>query len=413
MDSHIAFTSFAGKRIHIGVCGSIALYKALDLLRDLRDAGLDIGVTLTESAQRFVTPLAFAALGASPVHTRLFSASSDGDDRDPFMHLMPAASARAFAVVAATATTLSRLAHGLADEILSCQALAFPNPLLIAPAMNPKMWANPATQENCEILRRRGHRIIEPACGRVACMDEGQGRLADLRLIYLEILRSVSPQDMAGTTVMVTLGPTREYWDAVRFWSNPSSGVMGASLAVAAWLRGAQVHAVCGPGAFPNQPWLPPGITRHNVTSAKEMFDCASSLWQQSDYGIFSAAVADFSPVQVSSGKFKKSSAANDLHIPFTATQDILGTLAGEKTASQKIMGFAAETDNLESEVLRKLRSKNADMMVGNLVNAPGAGFGSATNTVYIADSSGTASALPTMPKPDLAWRLLDCLLRL
>ncbi len=406
MDSHLLFTRFTGKRLHLGVCGSIACYKALDLTRRWRDAGLDVGATLTASAREFVTPLAFEALGASPVYTGMFPEGAGDVDRDIFPHLTPGASAHAFAIVAASATTLARLAHGMGDEILACQALAFSGPLVLAPAMNPRMWANAATQENWETLRRRGHILVEPVCGRVACMDEGGGRLADPREIYLAALKAVSPQDLQGQNVMVTLGATREHWDGIRFWSNPSTGTMGASVAVAAYLRGAAVHAVAGPGA----PWLPGGVTRHDVTGAKDMFAAASDLWPNMDMGVFTAAVADFAPEKWGDGKFKKTTAAAEgLSIAFTQNPDILKTLGKAKKPGQKVAGFAAESENLEAAALRKLEEKNADMIVGNLLSS----FTTPDNTVFVADRTSAQGHWPSMSKPDLAWRILDWLSRL
>ncbi len=410
MDSHLKFTRFTGKRLHLGVCGSIACYKALDLVRRWRDAGLDVGATLTGSAQRFLTPLAFEALGASPVYSAMFPEGAQDVDRDVFPHLTPGESSHAFAIVAASATTLARLAHGLGDEILSCQALAFSGPLVLAPAMNPRMWANAATQENWAKLRSRGHILVEPVSGRVACMDEGTGRMADTRDIYLAALRAVSPQDMQGQKVLITLGATREHWDGIRFWSNPSTGTMGASMALAAYVRGATVHAVAGPGGNPGSPWLPRGVVRHDVTSARDMFAAANDLWPGMDMGVFTAAVADFAPEKWGSGKFKKAAAAAEgLRIAFTQNPDILKTLASSKKSGQRVVGFAAESENLEEAALRKLAEKNADMVVGNLL----ASFTTPDNTVFVADRAGGREYWPSMSKPDLAWRIYDWLLRL
>ncbi len=186
MEGHLFFKNFGGKRMHLGVCGSVAGYKALDLLRQWKDAGVDLGVTLTESARRFLTPLLFEALGASPVFDSMYAdKDTTGHFDDVFPHLMPGAACDAFVIVAASASTLARLAHGMADEILSCQALAFPGPLVLAPAMNPRMWGNAATKENWATLLRRGHIAVEPSSGRVACMEGGRGRLAGAREIYL------------------------------------------------------------------------------------------------------------------------------------------------------------------------------------------------------------------------------------
>lgn len=408
MEGHLAFTRFTGKRLHVGVCGSVACYKAVDLLRMWRDAGLDVGATLTDSARRFVTPLLFEALGASPVYDAMY-ADGAGSSDDIFPHLTPGASADAFVIVAASATTMARLAGGLADEILSCQALAFPGPLLIAPAMNPRMWANAATQENCATLQRRGHIFVGPCCGRVACMEEGGGRLADSREIYLAALRAVSPQDLAGKTVMVTLGPTREFWDGIRFWSNPSTGTMGAALAVAAYLRGATVHAVAGPGVG----WLPADIARHDVVSATDMFAAAADIWPRADIGVFSAAVADFAPKAYGTGKFKKETAEGDVTLSLAKNPDILQTLAAGKKEHQRVVAFAAETDNLHEFALQKLAKKNADMIVGNTVNRADSGFGEGSNTGFVADRTGARESWPPMGKADMAWRIFDWLLRL
>ncbi|KAF1074477.1 bifunctional phosphopantothenoylcysteine decarboxylase/phosphopantothenate--cysteine ligase CoaBC [Halodesulfovibrio sp. MK-HDV] len=402
MKPHTAFTGFLGKRMHLGISGSIAAYKGLDLLRMFKDSGADVGVTLTDSAQQFITPLSYEALGASPVFSKMYPV---GDD--VFGHLMPGEACHAFVIAPASATTLSRLANGLADDMLSCQALAFPEKLVIAPAMNPRMWHNAAAQENVEKLRRRGHVIVEPGCGRTACMEEGQGRLAPVEDIYLHGLRAMSPQDMAGQTVMITLGPTREKWDGVRFWSNPSSGTMGASFAVAAWLRGADVHAICGAGT----PELPSAITRHDVTSAAEMYQAADSLWKDMSIGVFTAAVADYAPVPFGDSKFKKG--GDDLTVSFTRTVDILKTLGNAKRDDQRVIGFAAETDNIHENVKKKLAAKNADIVVGNNVAKSGSGFGSATNEVCIVDRNGRQEDWPVAPKPEVAWRVFDWLLQL
>lgn len=402
MKPHTAFTGFLGKRMHLGISGSIAAYKGLDLLRMFKDSGADVGVTLTDSAQQFITPLSYEALGASPVFSKMYPV---GDD--VFGHLMPGEACHAFVIAPASATTLARLANGLADDMLSCQALAFPEKLVIAPAMNPRMWHNAATQENVEKLRRRGHVIVEPGCGRTACMEEGQGRLAPVEDIYLHGLRAMSPQDMAGQTVMITLGPTREKWDGVRFWSNPSSGTMGASFAVAAWLRGADVHAICGAGT----PELPSAITRHDVTSAAEMYQAADSLWKDMNIGVFTAAVADYAPVPFGDSKFKKG--GDDLTVSFTRTVDILKTLGNAKRDDQRVIGFAAETDNIHENVKKKLAAKNADIVVGNNVAKSGSGFGSATNEVCIVDRNGRQEDWPVAPKPEVAWRVFDWLLQL
>ena len=405
MEDHLRFSPPRGARLHLGVCGSVAAFRALDLLRHWQACGIAIGATLTPSARRFVTPLSFEALGASPVYGDMFDAQAD-----PFAHLEAGRIAQAMVIAPVTANTLARLAHGLADEMLACQALAHQGPLVLAPAMNPRMWSHPATQTSVALLAERGARFVMPASGSVACGEEGQGRLADVREIYLAGLKALYPQDMAGMRAMVTLGPTREQWDAARFWSNPSSGIMGASCAVAAWLRGAEVDAVCGPGC----PWLPSGIRRHDIVSARQMFDAAQALWPSARYGIFAAAVADFSPEPFGDEKFKKAGAAKGFSLAFAPNPDILQTLAARRRPDQKIVGFAAETSgDLGAAVRRKLRAKGADLVVGNRIGQEGAGFGTPTNAVHAADAAGRAEEWPLMPKTEIAWRICSWLLQI
>ncbi len=401
MEPHLLFKRFAGKRLHLGVCGSVAAYRIAELVRRWQDAGADVSATLTTSATKFITPLTFEALGASPVYAGMF------EDPSVFGHLEPGQSAHAFVIAPATADMLARIAHGLADDMLSAQVLAFDGPVVVAPAMNPRMWQNQATRDNVELLKERGFIFVGPDSGSMACGDEGQGRLADIRMIYLSGLKALTPQDMEGQSVMITLGPTREVWDDVRFWSNGSTGLMGASLAVAAWLRGAEVHAVCGPCDV----WLPEdaGMHRYNVAGARQMLDVAERLWEKMDAGIFSAAVADFYPVPHGPGKFKKSSAPQGFSVEFRPNADILRTLAEKRSEKQIAVGFAAESvpdmDALASAVRLKLQSKGADMIIGNRILD---GFGRGSNRVYAADAQGREELWPDMPKPLVAWKILD-----
>ncbi len=394
--------------IHLGVCGSIAAFRALDLLRWWKSNHMHVSVTLSESAQKFVTPLSFEALGASTVHTNMW------DEHNIFAHLEPGQICKVMVIAPATASTIAQLASGNAHTLLSCQALAFDGPLIIAPAMNPRMWNNAATQENIAKLRSRNVNIVTPDYGGTACGDEGQGRLADLRHIWMESLKAATPQDMQGLKLMLTLGPTREQWDAVRYWSNPSTGSMGAALAVSAWLRGAEVHAICGPISKQNC-YLPPSIQQYDVVNAKEMYTAAKDIWPQMQAGIFTAAVADFSPQNTQTSlteKFKKHHSSNGLSINFTPNVDILRSLCKEKQASQKVMGFAAETTtDMLSAVRKKLNDKGADILVGNNINQAHAGFASATNEVIVVDRFGREEAWPTLPKMTVAWRLCSWLL--
>ncbi len=417
------FTSswFAGKRAHFAVCGSISAYKAIDLLRACAHAGIAATVSMTDAACKFLRPLSFSSLGAEAVYTSMFrpeggapGLAGAGDaahggafaDIEEFWHLAPGAECDAFAVVPATASTLARIAHGMADEIVCAQALAFPRPILLAPAMNPRMWASAGVKANCATLLERGHVFVCPGYGKVACGEEGQGKLADLREIYLHLLKMLAPQDLSGRKIMLTLGPTREAWDGVRYWSNHSTGVMGASLALAAWLRGAEVSAVCGPAS----PWLPEAIRRTDVTGAKEMHSAALDLWPEQDAAICTAAVADFSPEPLGPEKFKKDGSTEEFTIKFTLNPDILADLGRNKKNGQLLAGFAAETSRVAENAKAKLERKKADLIIGNLVGQPGSGFASPTNKACAVDRNGREEDWPALPKADVAWRVLSWL---
>ncbi|MBU1002483.1 MAG: bifunctional phosphopantothenoylcysteine decarboxylase/phosphopantothenate--cysteine ligase CoaBC [Proteobacteria bacterium] len=402
MQPYLAFNHYLGKRVHLGVCGSISAFKALELLRMLQGTGAHLSATLTPSAMRFVTPLSFEALGAAPVYGEMF------DTRDAlYGHLDPGQDADGFVIAPATANTIAKLACGLADDMLSCQTLAFPHPLVIAPAMNPRLWNAAATRENWAKLNERGHVCIEPECGAMACGEEGRGRLPQLERIYLQALRAVTRQDMAGRKVLITLGPTREPFDCVRFWSNPSTGTMGAALAVAAWLRGADVTAICGPVDL----WLPEGITRVDVSTAREMFEAASDVFSEVDVACFSAAVADYRPANPSAEKFKKGQ--GELQVQFEANPDILKTLGTRKSQQQFLIGFAAESGQLDANCRAKLTAKKLDLIVGNDVTAQGCGFGHSTNGVTVLDAKGRMEIWPVLAKTEVAWRVWDWMLGL
>jgi phosphopantothenoylcysteine decarboxylase/phosphopantothenate--cysteine ligase len=399
--------TFCGTSVHLGVAGSIAAYKALDLLRLLRSCGCRVGVTLTDSARRFVTPESFRALGAHVVYEGMFAPGQG----TPFPHLKPGQEDHCLLIAPATANILAKLAHGLADDLLSCQALAFKGPALVAPAMNPAMWAAPATRRNWEILRELGYQGIEPDAGDVACGDTGRGRLPAIEVLAAHVLRHLSPQDLAGRKVLVSLGPTREYWDRVRFLSNPSSGKMGAAIALAAWLRGAEVTAVCGPvpgsltqglsGLFPLRP----------VTTAAEMHAACLELMPETDIVCMTAAVADFAPIPVSTGKYKKSAMGEEgISLQCQPVADILADLGKRKGPQQTLIGFAAETGAPDAEANRKLAAKNLDMILANRIDTEGSGFESDTNEVTLLARNGRRETWPRLPKPEVAWRIWDFL---
>jgi len=398
------FSNFSGKRVQLGVCGSVAACKSPELLRLFLSAGCSVGVTLTSAAQQFVRPLLFEALGAAPAYGGMWPGESAAP-ADVFGHLEPAQNADVFCIAPATANTIGKLANGIADDMLSAQALAFKGPLVLAPAMNPRLWEAEATRENWEKLKRRGCVCLEPGLGSMACGEEGQGRLPDPYEICMRTLRAVAPQDLAGKSVLVTLGPTREMWDGVRFWSNPSSGMMGACLAAAAWLRGAEVTAVAGPCDV----HLPEGVRVLQVRSAREMFDAAMVLWPSADIGCLTAAVADFRPIPVGREKYKKDQAADGrLSVEFEINADILRTMGENKRKGQVLIGFAAETSNLLENAKRKLAGKNCDMLAANIVGVPESGFDSETNRILLLDRTGREESWPVLPKSEAAWRIWD-----
>mgnify|MGYP000465865653 CR=1 FL=1 len=403
MQEHYRFAGFMGRRVHLGICGSIAAFKMLDFMRILLDADCMVSATLTDAASQFVTPLSFEALGASPVYGSMF----DPKSADSFGHLEPGEIADVMLVAPATASTMARLAHGLADDMLSCQALAFNGPVIVAPAMNPRMWNASATQRNWALLKELGFITIEPQSGLVACGETGTGRFADLIELLPAVFKALSPQDLAGKKVMVTLGPTREPWDAVRFWSNPSSGTMGACVAVAAWLRGADVTVVHGPVSLD----FHSGIKQVPVQTAQEMFDAATGLWPEMDMACCTAAVADYRPVPHGAGKFKKEGNDNGINVQFENNPDILKTLGKQKADHQRLIGFAAETSSCRDEAERKLVAKNLDLIACNRIDQAGSGFGVSTNRIFVLDAHGRKEQWPHLKKTEVAWRLWDHLL--
>jgi phosphopantothenoylcysteine decarboxylase/phosphopantothenate--cysteine ligase len=402
---HLQFSIHHGARIQLGVTGSVAAYKALELLRMFRQLELMVGVTLTQAATQFVTPLSFTALDAQHVYTTMWGGADTS-----FGHLEPAQEAACFVIAPSTANTLAKLAHGMADEILSAQALAFGGPLLVAPAMNPRLWDAKATQANLSILRDRGVTVIEPENGLMACGDKGKGRLCDLSHIVASVQKALTAQDLSGVNVLVTLGPTREYFDPARYWSNPSTGLMGACLALSAWMRGASVTVVHGPVDL----WFPPEIKRVPVQTARQMFEACVGLWTDMHFGLMTAAVSDFSPVPHGAEKFKKRTLCVDsLSIDFTTNPDILRTLGERKARGQKLLGFCAETSNLREYASFKLQEKHCDLMAANSIVHEGSGFASGTNQMCVVDSTGRSEQWPLLPKTEVAWRLLEWLTHL
>ncbi|MHC1712924.1 MAG: bifunctional phosphopantothenoylcysteine decarboxylase/phosphopantothenate--cysteine ligase CoaBC [Solidesulfovibrio sp.] len=402
--SHLDFTGYHGRRVHLGVTGSIAAFKALSLQRRILATGAAVSVTLTEAACKFVTPLSFEALGADPVRTDMFSPESA-----QFAHLAPAQTADTLAIVPATADILARMAHGFAGDLLACQVLAFEGTIVVAPAMNPRLWQAAATQANWQTLLSRGVIGVLPDAGEMACGETGQGRLAREEALFAVILKSLTPQDLAGKRILVNLGPTREYFDAARFWSNPSTGRMGACLAMAAWLRGATVTVVAGPVSW----WFPDDVTVIPVTSAAQMYTACLDTWPNCDVGAMSAAVADYAPTpHPGGGKFKKETSKDAPPLAFTPTRDILAAMGKVKTTSQYLIGFCAETDNLLDNARSKLARKNCDLIIANPIGGKDAGFAAASNTALALDATGRQETWDTIPKTEMAWKIWDFSIR-
>jgi phosphopantothenoylcysteine decarboxylase/phosphopantothenate--cysteine ligase len=401
-----------GKNIVLGVSGGIAAYKACELASRLTQDGARVHVVMTASAQRFVTPLTFQALTHQPVHTSLWPQSheSEAGVYAAMAHIALADEADAILVAPASANAIAHLAHGLADDLLTTVVLATPAPVLVSPAMNPSMLGHAATQKNLQTLRELGYTIIEPESGRMACEHVGSGRLPQTEVLIKALREALNgfeyskTQDLAGKTVLVTAGPTREPVDAVRFISNRSSGKMGYALAEAAQQRGARVILVSGPTQLP----APRGVETIAVTTTQEMLSAVMQHAPECDIVIAAAAPADYRAAQVFAGKIKKSSTRDGiLNLELQANPDIVGHVGQNRRAGQVIIGFAAETSSDIAEARRKLRDKHLDAIVLNDVTQPGAGFDVETNRVtWITADSG--EEWPLLSKREVAACILS-----
>ncbi|SMC17582.1 phosphopantothenoylcysteine decarboxylase / phosphopantothenate--cysteine ligase [Desulfacinum hydrothermale DSM 13146] len=387
-----------GKSILLGVTGGIAAYKAAELIRLLDKQGAMVQVVMTAAAQQFITPLTLQALSGRPVLTDLFDLGMESR----IGHIQAAREADLILVAPATANLLAKMAHGLADDYLSTVILAATAPVIVCPAMNHVMYANPATQDNLRLLKNRGVHVVEPQAGELACGEEGQGRLADLSLIVETAVRVLTPKSLQGKRVLVTAGPTWEPFDPVRFITNPSSGKMGFALAVEASRRGAHVDLVTGPTNLLD----PPFLSTHRVKTALEMDRVVRDLAATADVIVMSAAVSDYRPEETAPQKVKKSD--RDLTIRLIRTPDILAGVGAVKRADQVLVGFAAETENLIENATEKLRKKNLDFIVANDLTRPGSGFRCDTNQVKILDRGGQVDTLPCLTKNEVARRILD-----
>lgn len=396
-------------RVLLAVCGGIAAYKACEVLRGLQKAGCEVRVTMTADAERFVGAVTFEALSGAPVADDLYDYPGSS-----IPHIELSEWADLALVVPATANVMAKLACGIADDCLTSTLLACHGscPVMVAPGMNTRMWANPATQANVSALRGRGVTVVGPGSGRLACGDVGEGKLApveDVVAAALDALGAASRErDHAGLRLVVTAGPTHEAIDPVRYIANRSTGKMGFALAEAAATRGAEVTLVCGP--IPRPLPLPSEVCRVDVVSASQMHEAALSAFEGADAAICCAAVADYTPARPADHKLKKSREHLD-RIELVETADILADLCAVK-GGRVVVGFAAETDDLLAHAADKLARKGADLIVANDVSRPESTFGADTNRVALVSASGVEQ-LETMPLPAVADAVLDAVLRL
>ncbi len=391
--------------ILLGVSGGIAAYKAPELLRALQNTGHDVRVLLTRSARRFVTPLTFEALTGHPTVTSLWHPADPPTPDAPIEHITLAQAADLLLVAPATASTLARLAHGLASDLLSTVALATAAPLVLAPAMNVNMLAHPATQANLALLRERGATIVDPTAGYLACGMTGAGRLAEIPSIVAAVQSRLAPRrDLTAETILITAGGTREPLDPVRFLGNRSSGKMGHALAAAALRRGARVLLVTA-SPLP----VDPAIELTRVSTAAEMHAAVLALLPQSTAVIGTAAVADFRPAAPVAQKLRRS---GPLTLTLEPTEDILAEVVRRRRPGTWVLAFAAETQNVLESARAKLIRKGVDAIVANDVSTPGLGFDSDRNAATLLTAAGDLRDLGEASKADLANSILDHLVQ-
>jgi phosphopantothenoylcysteine decarboxylase/phosphopantothenate--cysteine ligase len=394
----------SGPRIVLGVCGGIAAYKAVEVCRQLVDAGVHVIPVLTEEATRFVGTLTFSALASEPAQTSLWEADT------PIPHTRLGQGADLIVVAPATAHLLARYAAGLSDDLLTATLLATRAPVLVCPAMHTEMWEHASVQENLATLQRRGVAVVPPESGRLAGGDSGEGRLAEPATIVARVLSTLQlgtekVQDLVGVRVVISAGGTREALDPVRFLTNRSSGKQGHALAVAAARRGATVTLVTS-SQLPLPSQVASGLTRIAVDSAADMEAALGVVCTEADVVIMAAAVADFRPKVTADRKLSKEDGVPELVLE--QTPDILAGLAARRTPEQVLVGFAAETNDVLERGRRKLTRKGVDLLVVNDVSAPGAGFDHDTNAVTILSADGRAIDVPMTSKTAVADAVLD-----
>lgn len=393
-----------GKKIVLGITGSIAAYKAAVLTRGLIKKGAEVQIVITPAGKEFITPITLSALTSKPVISEFF-AQRDGTWHS---HVDLGLWADAMVIAPATASTIGKMAHGIADNMLVTTYLSMKAPVFIAPAMDLDMFAHPSTQHNLDILRSYGNHIIEPASGELASHLVGKGRMEEPEKI-IKVLEAFFSrrQDLQGKKVMITAGPTYEKIDPVRFIGNYSSGKMGYALAETCAERGAEVTLVSGPV---NREVIHPNIKRINVESAAEMYQAAIENYEDADAGILCAAVADFTPEVTAEQKIKREK--DNLILRLKPTQDIAAALGKQKRPEQRLVGFALETNDEVSHAQDKLKRKNFDFIVLNSLNDKGAGFRCDTNKIAIIDRDGI-TAYPLKPKTEVATDIIDKLVTL
>ncbi len=382
----------------MGVTGAISAYKALEITRLLVKSKARVWPVMTRSAKKFITPLSLSTLAGAEVRTSLFDEGRPGS----ISHIRLAQEPDLILAAPATANLIGKVASGIADDLLTTIIAAASVPVLIAPSMNTRMWENPIVQANCEKLKALGYLFVGPATGELACGYEGKGRLAEAADVIDAVEEALSDKDLAGEKVLVTAGPTREAIDPVRFVSNLSSGKMGFALARAAKNRGAEVVLVTGPSYLPE----PPSITLVKVQSAAEMYDACVRYYTQSTLVIMAAAVADYRPVKSSPTKIKK--AEKTLKVEMQRTQDVLKYM-GKNKKGRFLVGFALETERMEENAKKKMKEKNPDIVVANTPR----GLDKDLNEVTIISRDGTKETTPTLPKEEIAHKILDNVVRL
>lgn len=389
-----------GKHILLGVTGSIAAYKIANLASMLVKLNADVHVIMTKNAEQFISPITFETLTGNKVIDDTFERNSGYH----VAHIAMAAEADVVMIAPASANVIAKLAHGIADDMLTSTMLACTAPILVSPAMNTHMYENPVTQENMEKLKSLGYKLIEPSSGYLACGDTGKGKMPEPEVLCECILQEIAcEKDMVGKKVLITAGPTRESLDPVRFLTNHSTGKMGYALAENAARRGAEVTLVSGP----TQLKKPRFVKVVDVITAEEMFRAVEKEFDSQDIVVMSAAVADYRPATVSDQKIKK--ADGEMSIPLECTTDILGTLTPRKK-QQFICGFSMETEHMLENSRGKLERKNLDMIVANNLKVAGAGFGTDTNIVTVITKE-SSEELPIMKKEEVAGAIFDRIL--